>query len=488
MTVIEPDLQILANPGLLIGDRTVTDTAGGVHEHTYAASGQKTVDVPLAGASDVNHAVDCARAALPDWRATPADTRRDLLNGLSRLIMERGQDLAMSNVVDTSAPLMMSAFQVGLTADLFSYNAGWADKQIGEVIQTWPSSALDYSLQEPYGVVGIIIPWNGPLTSMGQTVAPALAAGNTVVVKPAELAPFGPLALGQLFLDAGFPPGVVNIVPGGAEAGDALVRHPGVDKIHFTGSGATAAKIMAAASASTKPLGLELGGKSAILIFDDADVDAAIGTALSGAVALSGQGCILPTRVLVHRSIYADVLAGISAAAAGIVVGDPLDLATDMGPVIDRVAYARINGLIRAARDNKDGRVIAGDEELDPALSGGYFIRPTIFADVENSTSLAQNEVFGPVQSVIPFDTEAEAVFIANDTRYGLAGYVFTNDLKRAHRVAHALEAGSIQVNGFAGVPAAAPFGGVKQSGFGRLGGIDGIREFSRPKNIWIAM
>jgi len=478
----------LPEPALLIGDQRITHSSGGVFQHIYPGNGQPTRTVPLAGVAEIDQAVAAARAALPGWRATPADQRRHALNAMSRLIAENIERLSLLNTLDNGTALNIAKAQNFMAADLFAYNAGWADKGGGQVHDTWPIPALDYSLDEPYGVVGIIIPWNGPVTALGQTVGPALAAGNCVVVKPSELVPFSCLEMGRLFAEAGFPPGVVNIVPGGPQAGEALVRHGGVDKLHFTGSGATARKIIRDAAESLKPLGLELGGKSAVLVFDDADLPAAVQTA-SGAITLmlAGQGCISGTRVIVHRNIYDRFVDDLAAAVQAIPIGDPMSSATLMGPVVSAGACDRIMGVIDNAKANNWGRLVTGGTRFDGDLADGFFIAPTVFADVDNTSPLAREEIFGPVQTVMPFDTEEEAMALANDTPYGLAAYVHTENLRRAHRVSAALESGMVWVNGGFGIPSSVPFGGVKQSGYGRIGGRRGIEEFTRSKNIWIA-
>jgi acyl-CoA reductase-like NAD-dependent aldehyde dehydrogenase len=317
-------------------------------------------------------------------------------------------------------------------------------------------------------------------------LAPALAAGNTIVCKPPELAPYTSLAMGDLFLEAGIPPGVVNIVAGGPAGGEALVRHPGVDKIHFTGSGATARKIINAASDNLTPLGLELGGKSGIVVFDDADVGGAVQHGLGSVVSLSGQGCVLGTRLIVQAGIYDDLVEQAAASIGFIQPGDPFDESTFMGPVINEAAADRILGVIDRARN--ESRLVTGGNRMGGDLANGYFIEPTIFADVDNSSDLGQNEVFGPVLAITRFESEEEGVAIANDSLYGLGAYVHTNDLRRAHRVAAQLEAGTVFVNGFIGLPANIPFGGNKQSGYGRIGGRAGLHEFLRPKNVWIQM
>jgi aldehyde dehydrogenase (NAD+) len=488
MTITEAALDLLPQPGLLIGDGRVTGASGGEHEHIYPATGKPTVRVPLAGAKEIDDAVRAARAALPEWRSRTADQRRDPMLRFARLMEERRDEIARLSVVENGMPLSMAMEGPLKAADAFTYNAGWADKVGGDVIATWPVPAIDYTLEEPYGVIGMIIPWNGPVFMVGMLLAPALAVGNTVVLKPSRAAPFSPLRLGELLLEAGFPPGVVNVVQGGPEAGDALARHPGVDKLHFMGSSTVARDVLAATLANLTPTSLELGGKSANLIFADAHLPSAAELAISAVVYMSGQACLIGTRVLVEAPVYDEVVEMCRAMVEQIPVGDPCSPDTVMGPVISQSACDRVMGVIERARHNREGRLVTGGQRLGGDLADGYFIAPTIFADVGNDSDLAQREIFGPVISMLPFETEDEAVAIANEHRYGLSAYIQTNDLKRAHRVAAALEVGNVWTNGFPGVPGSVPFGGTKHSGYGRLGGIAGIREFSRPKNVWMAL
>ncbi len=488
MRIKEADLDLLPEQSMLIGDRRVTDGSGGEFEHIYAATGKPTARVPLGGEREMDEAIRAARAALPAWVAMTADQRRDAMLRFADLLRQHGDELGRLSIIDNGAPLIVAGAGPYVAADLFTYNAGWADKVGGDVIATWPAAAFDYAIDEPYGVVGVIIPWNGPIYATGMVLAPALAAGNCVVLKPPEVAPFAALRLGELFLEAGFPPGVVNIVPGGPEGGAALVRHPDIDKISFTGSGVTAKKILASTVEHLTPVGLELGGKSANLIFADADLEAATQQAIAGIVNLSGQGCINGTRILVERSVYDQVVELAKTFIDHVPVGDPTSDTTFFGPVINSAACERILGVIHRARDCRAGRLITGGERLGGDLSDGYYIAPTIFADVDNQSELAQQEIFGPVLAMMPFDGEEEAVRLANETTYGLASYIQTNDLRRAHRVAAALEAGNVWINGFMGIPPSAPFGGVKHSGYGRLGGLAGIKEFTRPKNVWLAL
>jgi aldehyde dehydrogenase (NAD+) len=371
-----------------------------------------------------------------------------------------------------------------MPVDHFMYYAGWTDKIGGELAPIYPSSGFDYVIEEPYGVVGALLTWNGPLITAAMKVAPALAAGNTIVMKPPELAPFAAIRFGELCLEAGLPPGVLNIVTGGPDAGDAIVRHPDVAKISFTGGIAIAQQILKAAADTITPVVMELGGKSANIVFDDARLETS--TMISTLFCLSaGQGCLLPTRLLLQDTIYDRFLEGLVGAVAQMPVGDPLDPGTAMGPIVSENACKRILGVIEKARSEKAGELLTGGNRI---ASDGYFIPPTIFGNVDNKSSLAQEEVFGPVLSVTKFSDEEEAIALANDTKYGLAGYLHTRDVARAHRVASKIEAGFISVNGMNPMPASTPFGGVKRSGFGREGGRAGLEEFLRPKNVYIAL
>jgi acyl-CoA reductase-like NAD-dependent aldehyde dehydrogenase len=488
MPIADADLDVFPRPGLLIEDRLITETTGGEYEHEYPATGKPTVTVPLAGPGEVDAAVRAARAAAPEWRSWTVERRRDVMLRFAALIAQHEERISRLAVYENGTPMRMAETFVPIVADAYTYNAGWADKVTGDVIPTWPVPAFDYTLVEPYGVVGIIIPWNGPVPTLGMTMAPALATGNTVVLKPSRAAAFTALVVGRLLLEAGFPPGVVNIIPGGSEAGDALIRHPGVDKIHFMGSSAVAKDVLAAALVNLTPTSLELGGKSASIIFADADLDAAADLTVSAVSMLSGQACLIGTRVLVEDPVYDDVVERCRARLEQVTVGDPTSPDTVMGPLISQGACERVLGFVEAARADKEARLVTGGYRLGGDLADGYFVAPTIFADVDPASALAQKEIFGPVVAIQRFSTEEEALAIANNHRYGLAAYVQTNDVKQAHRMAAALEAGTVWINGFAGVPRAIPFGGNKHSGFGRLGGRAGIAEFTRPKNVWMPL
>jgi aldehyde dehydrogenase (NAD+) len=433
--------------------------------------------------------VRAARAAFPAWRAVAPAARREILSRLGELVAGDADVLAAISALEMGQPLRAGTAGAIHAGEWFRYFAGWADKVEGATVPVNPGAVLDYVLPEPYGVVGAIIPWNGPVIALALKLAPALAAGNTVVLKPSELAPFSSLRFGQLCCDAGLPPGVVNVVPGGAAAGAALSGHPGVDKLSFTGGDATATAVAIAAARNHTPVVLELGGKSASIVFDDADPEVAGRlAAILGVQQNSGQGCFLPTRVLVQRSRYDEVLDRIVATAKGFTLGDPFDPATNMGPVAGEASRQRILAVIERARTGGEGTLLAGGGCPEGALAGGAFVEPTVFGDVDPGSRLAQEEIFGPVLAVAPFDDEDEAVALANGTRYGLAGYVWTKDLGRAHRVAAALEAGYVSVNGMAGLAPGAPFGGWRGSGHGLEGGRWGLDEFLRTKNVHVSL
>jgi acyl-CoA reductase-like NAD-dependent aldehyde dehydrogenase len=431
--------------------------------------------------------VAAARIAFPGWRALTGDKRRDLMFRLAALIEQNSAQLAQLSTIENGSTIMTTGYLGWDGAQKFRYFGGWADKIQGRVVNTWGGPAHDYVAYEPYGVIGAIIPWNGPMFAATMVVAPALAAGNCIVVKSPELAPYSVVRLGELFIEAGFPEGVFNVVTGGPEIGEAMVAHPGIDKIQFVGSGATAKKVLRNAADTLKPCGLELGGKSAVIVFADADLQEAVRRGLSGAISANGQGCVNGTRLLVERPMYDRYLQMLGAMAAHVPIGDPLDKGTVLGPVISDAALTRIVGVVDHAVKHEGARLVAGGERLGGERAHGFFLPITIVADVNHRSSLAQHEVFGPVLAVTAFDSEEEAIAIANGTAYGLGGYIHTQNLRRAHHVASQLDAGMIHVNGSGeGMTPCVPFGGMKQSGYGRLGGEAGLHEFLRVKNVWV--
>jgi len=472
---------------VIIGDRLRERGGGAVQRHVYPANGQATCEIGLASALEVDAAVQAARAAFPAWRALPGDKRRDLMFRMAAMIEQHAQELAALSTLENGSPSVMTSFLPPDAAQKFRYFGGWADKIKGETLATFGGPAHNYVTHEPYGVIGAIIPWNGPLFAATMVMTPALAAGNCVVVKAPELAPFTVMRLGELFLEAGFPPGVVNMVAGGADVGEAMVAHSGIDKIQFVGSGATARKVLRTAAETLKPCGLELGGKSAVIVFADADLNEASRRGLAGAISVSGQGCVNGTRLLVERPIYEQYLKMLDATAAHIKVGDPLEASTVMGPIISEAAVRRILGVIDGALGKDGARLIRGGSRLGGDHAEGYYLPLTIIADVDNRTALAQHEVFGPVLAVTPFDGEEQAIALANGTSYGLGAYIHTQNLRRGHHVASQMQAGMVQVNGSGeGMQPFAPFGGMKQSGYGRLGGEQGLHEFLQVKNVWM--
>ena len=486
---VTTNADLLSQPGsMLIGERWSDAGTGGHYTHVNAATGQPQAELTLAGGEDVDAAVEAARGASEEWRNWKADRRRDVLLTLAELIRQNAAEFAEMLILEVGATARTAhGPSTAMLAEFTTYYAGWTEKLEGAVIPVYPQDALDYSVPEPFGVVAALIPWNGPLTPLGMKVIPAVAAGNTVVVKPPELAPFTTLRFGQLCLEAGIPPGVVNVVPGGIATGEALVGHPGVDKITFTGGSTTAPRVLASAAANITPVVLELGGKSANLVFDDSDLAQAVPFAATVAMLRSGQVCLAPSRLLVQRAVYQQVVDGVVATMGALKVGDPRDQSTFIGPVVSAGHCARIEGIIEQAKQAGSGRLVYGGHRMGDDLADGFYLSPTVFADVDNASALAQEEIFGPVLTIIPFDDETEAVRMANDTRYGLSAYLWTEDLKRAHRVARRLVAGSVCVNGF-GLPPNAPFGGVKHSGYGREGGRAGIDEFLRSKNVLIQL
>ncbi len=486
MGIATPDISRLPKTIALIGDARLESGSGGTHAHVYPGNAQYTSEFQVAGKDDVDSAVQAARQALPAWRALSGNKRRNLLLKLADLIETNGAELAALATLENGSPAMMGPYIPPVAAERFRYYAGWADKLRGETLSAWNGPAHNYVEYEPYGVVGAIIPWNGPLFAAAMVMAPALAAGNCVLIKSPELAPYSVMRFAELFLEAGFPAGVVNMVVGGAEAGEAIVTHPGVDKVQFVGSSATAKKVLSAAAQTLKPCGLELGGKSAVMVFADADLQSAVRRAMTGAISVSGQGCVNGTRLLVERTIYDQFLGVLQAMITHVSVGDPSDAKTVMGPLISEASLNRIQGIVEQAQ--LDGaRLVTGGKRLDGDLAADFFLPPTVLADVDNLSDLAQREVFGPVLSVSPFDSEDEAIAMANASDYGLGAYIHTQDLRRAHHVAAQMQAGMVQVNASGeGMQPFAPFGGYKQSGFGRLGGEQGLLEFLQVKNVWI--
>jgi aldehyde dehydrogenase (NAD+) len=442
--------------------------------------------LPEADEGDVDDAVAAARAALHgEWGAATGRHRSELMLRLASVIAEHCEELAQCETRDNGKALRETRAQMAALPTHYSYFAGIADKIDGRIVDTGTDDFLGVVRQEPVGVVAAILPWNSPLVILAAKLAPALAAGCTVVAKPSEHASASVLTFARLFDQAGFPPGVFNTVSGSSrEIGGWLASHPGVDHVCFTGSEVTGAAVAAAAAAHVAPVTLELGGKSAQLVFADADLDAAVAGITAGIFLSAGQSCVAGSRALLHRDVADEVTARVVEIADSIRLGDPRAADTELGPICFPGQHTKIVRFVDEAR--RDGaQILAGGH--DGGL-GGLFYRPTVIRGVQHSSRLWQQEVFGPVLAVDTFDEEAEAVALANESVYGLAAAVWTNDLRRAWRLGAALRAGTVWVNTFRILNPTMPFGGVKRSGYGRVNGLEGMREFLVEKAIWMEL
>ncbi|HEX8108660.1 MAG TPA: aldehyde dehydrogenase family protein [Kofleriaceae bacterium] len=471
---------------LFIGGEFVDGLAGGTIDVMNPFDGEKLADVAEARAEDVDRAVDAAARAFPAWSRTAPSERGRLLFALASAVEANAARLAELESRDTGHPIRDSAnLDVPRTVLGFRYFAGMADKIEGSVIPVDPGF-LNYVEREPLGVVGQIVPWNFPLMFTSWKLGPALAAGNTVVLKPAELTPLSSLAIAELVREVGFPPGVVNIIPGyGATAGQRLAEHDRVAKLSFTGSTATGRKLVAASAGNLKKLQLELGGKGPNIVFDDAELDAAVAGSAFALFHNQGQACIAGTRILLHAAIADRFLDAFLALARSIRLGDPLDKRTEMGPLTSRLHQERVLGYCEIARREGGEFLIGGKAPSDPALARGCFVEPTLVRAAPHHT-VCRDEVFGPFATVTTFSDEDEAIRIANDTRYGLGAGLWTRDVKRAHRVAKAIRSGMVWVNCYKRVHPGSPFGGVGESGYGREMGFEVMREYTQPKSVWI--
>jgi aldehyde dehydrogenase (NAD+) len=472
--------------GCLIGGSWRQGTGQG-YTHVYSANQTITTPVALAGAEDMDAAVSAARDALPAWRKSAPEFRAGVMNRLAILLEERAEHLAQLQTFETGFPISGARQLIGLMTGWTRYYAGFCDKIEGGSLTNQPEGRYLIS-REPYGVVAILLTWNMPMSSVCMKAMAALAAGNTVVIKVPEMAPFAMQLIGELFEQAGFPAGVVNVLVAGPEGGEALTSDPRIGKISFTGGTGTAAKVMNAASQNITPTLFELGGKSACMIFDDADLDAAVPFACMFPYAATGQACIVPSRMLVHERIYDEVVARVTTMVEAMQIGDPFAEGGHTGPVISMAARDRIHAIVAQAQQDNAGRLaVGGTDKPGGAFAAGAYITPTLFTDVDPQSQLFRNEVFGPVLAISKFRDEQDAIALANGTRFGLYSYLFTRDIGRAMRIADAMEAGSIAINGFVGLTAKTPFGGVGISGYGKEGGRDGLNEFLRQKTIFIA-
>ncbi len=491
VTSIKPyrDALGLVNGQLLVDGAWVDSRSGQAWTHLHPATGEDVAQFAIADADDVDRAVRAARKAFDEgpWPRSQAKERITVLRRTADLVRRHGDELLRLQALDNSVPLTFAstyAMSMECVADIFDHHAGWIDKLGGETLPGFQGGDhLVLTFREPVGVVAAIVAWNAPLLLAAQKLAPALAAGCTVVLKPSELATFAVLRLVKLLEEAGLPEGVLNVVTGpGNPTGDALINHPMIDKISFTGSRETGRRVLAAANAGFKRVSLELGGKSPAIVFPEGDIYTA-GAVTMGTVALgvSGQACIAQTRAIVHRDVYEEFLMVATGMTTMINYGDPFDEETTASPLISAKQVERVLNYVDLAHQ-EGARLVCGGAKPD---GPGNFVLPTIFADVNNDMRVAREEIFGPVLCVVPFTDEQEAVRLANDTEYGLGATVYTNDVKRAMRLARSIRAGTVGVNGYQLEPHA-PFGGYGQSGMGREGGRTAIEAYTEVKTVLI--
>ena len=466
--------------GHWIGGREV---AGGSSRPSVDPTDGSTAAMVASGtADDVDAAVAAASAAAPGWRWTASLDRGRLLHEVARRLRERAGEFAALESRDTGKPQKLALAEVETSAQYFEFYAGLTQLPQGDLLDVAPDQHV-YTIREPYGVIGIITPWNLPLVQAARAVAPALAAGNTVVTKPAEVSSSSTVALARLCSEVGFPPGVLNVVTGsGGVVGTAIVEHPRVRKVAFTGSVPTGRTIGRIAADRILPLTLELGGKSANIVFADADLDAAVAGAVAGFTVNAGQMCSSGTRLLVHRSVHDEVVARVTEATERIRPG------TDLGPIITEDQYGAVRSYFEVAAQEGAVTATGGGVPDDDALAGGFYVQPTVYTGVDNAMRIAREEIFGPVLVVIPFDTDDEAVAIANDSEYGLIAAVWTADISRAVTVSERIEVGQVFVNTWSTNQVATPFGGWKNSGYGREKGIESLHHYTQVKCVTIKL
>jgi acyl-CoA reductase-like NAD-dependent aldehyde dehydrogenase len=469
--------------GHVIDGDVVASRSGDTMPIVNPATGQEIGRAARGGTEDLELAVASARRSFDDgrWRNLAPLEKERRLRRLSELVADHAEIFSDLDVVDAGLLKGYTGFIVKFALDAIDYFSGWPSK-ISGTIPAVPGDVAVYVTREPVGVLGLIVPWNGPTAVLG-FVAAALACGNSVVLKPAEQTTMSAVLMGQLCIEAGIPPGVLNVLQGTGEVvGAGLVAHPGVDTIAFTGSVETGRRIQAAAAARVKRVGLELGGKSAHIIFDDAEPEPAAAAAAMAVWGASGQVCTAGTRVLIQRGIYDDIVERITTASRTLRIGSPFDPNVELGPVVSQQQLDRVVKYVSIGNDEGAELILGGH----PHGNAGYFFEPTIFGGVNNQMRIAREEIFGPVMCVIPFDTEEEAYTIANDTEFGLAAGVWTTNLARAHRAYRSLRAGTVWINTYQEVNAAVPYGGVSQSGHGRTLGEESLGELLQTKSVWM--
>jgi len=471
---------------MLIGGQWVQAASVETFETVNPANATTITTVASAGAADVDRAVDAARRAFEDraWSDMNPHQRTRVLLRIADIIEAHADELALIESLDVGIPIRLARYQIAIAAETFQYYAGWPTKMLGTVNPV-DASVHCYTVREPVGVCAGIIPWNGPLTMAAWKIAPALACGNTVILKPAEQSPLSALRFGELVSECGLPDGVVNIMTGlGETAGAAIAAHPGIDKVSFTGSTETGKKILGASVGNLKRVTLELGGKSPHIIMPDADLELAARNAASGFCLLTGQVCVAGTRILVHETVHDEFADALAKQIAAYQVGDPFAEDTMLGPVVSAAQFDRVTGYV-ALGQQEGARIAVGGE---PVQGPGYFVEPTLFEGVRNDMRLAREEIFGPVAALLPFRDADEAVRIANDTPYGLAAAVATSDVSTAHTLARRLRAGVVWVNTHGELDLSFPFGGFKQSGLGRELGERSLDSFTELKSVFVRL
>jgi aldehyde dehydrogenase (NAD+) len=472
---------------LLIGNEWREAVSGQTMEVVNPATEEVIATVPSAGAGDLDAAVQAARAALDGpWSALSARERGRLVRRLGERLLARADEIARLETLHNGKPISESRqIEIPAAAECFEYYGGWSDKIMGETIPV-KGNYLTYTLREPIGVVAAIVPWNFPLLLAAWKVAPALACGNTVILKPASQTPLTAIALGEIAIEAGLPPGVLNVLTGpGASLGQAIVEHPGIDKIAFTGDTTTGKGIMRSAAGTLKKITLELGGKSPNIVLADADIDAAVRGATVGIFYGKGEVCAAGSRLLVDSSIKTQFIEKLAARTKKMVPGDPLDPKTRFGAVSSRRQMETVLRYIESGRQ-EGATLVAGGARADIGTGKGFFVQPTVFADVLPGMTIAREEIFGPVLAAIEFADIDEAIARANDSPYGLAAGVWTRDIRKAHYVARKLQAGTVWINTYNIYDTAAPFGGYKQSGFGREMSAHALEHYTQVKSVWV--
>jgi aldehyde dehydrogenase (NAD+) len=474
---------------MLIGGEWVEAASGEWFESVNPYTAKPWALIPRGGKADADRAVAAAKSAFTSdaWRGISASARGALLRRLADLLADEAATLAELETTDNGKLISEMRAQLNYAPKWFHYFAGLADKIEGRVLPTDKPGFFNFTREEPLGVVAALTPWNSPLLLAAWKLAPALAAGNTVVLKPSEHSSVSALAFGELFEKAGFPPGVVNIITGfGSEVGEPLIAHPDVAKVAFTGGDKTGQAVYEQAARGIKRVTLELGGKSANIVFDDADLDQAVNGVVSGIFAATGQTCIAGSRALIHRPVYDAFVDRLLALARSARMGNPLELSTQVGPITTQPQYRKVLDYMDVARGEGAVCLLGGGPATRPECGTGWFVEPTIFAGVKTEMRIANEEVFGPLLALIPFDDEDEAIHIANSTIYGLAAGAWTRSIRRALMMSERLEAGTVWINCYRVTSYMTPFGGFKRSGLGREGGMEAIREYLQTKSVWI--